>query len=187
MDSFKIEMMITIYSIVIGFSFSIFREEKLRSFSFAVGLASILCLAGRLLSMQSQFVLAEHNYTEVFFFLDIFIMVAFYRSLTTLRNINQGETTEEIEGYKQFWLWFTFTMFLTMLYRLIYSQMAIEWAIAGQLSAIAFCFGGFILAKVMVKKQVQISTVRKGQFVYSVLLLIGSIAYCAVRFTYTNL
>ena len=42
MDEFKIEMMITIYSIVIGFSFSIFREEKIRPFSFCVGIASIL-------------------------------------------------------------------------------------------------------------------------------------------------
>lgn len=184
MEQYKVDMVLMVYSIVIGFSFNIFRENKLKTFQFIVAISLILCLAGRLLSVHKVFNPQPHLYNEVYFLIDIFIMVAFYRSLTILRRLSVDENNEE-GSYQYIWLWLGVTMTLTFVYRTIYSGISIYSG--GQILAVVFCLGGFAIASMCQRKEYSQKKLDRLQLAYSIPFFIGCLVYCIMRFRITDL
>ncbi|BBM82165.1 hypothetical protein [Candidatus Uabimicrobium amorphum] len=184
MEQYKIEMVLMIYSIVIGFSFNIFRENKLKTFQFIVAISLILCLAGRLLSVYKKFHPQPILYNEIYFLIDIFIMVAFYRSLTILRRLSCEESNEE-NNYQYIWLWLGITMTLTFAYRTIYSGISVYSG--GQILAVLFCLGGFGIANICQRKHYTEQKLDRLQLMYSIPFFLGCLVYCVMRFRITEL
>jgi hypothetical protein len=178
-SEYRIEMVLLLYSIVIGFSFNIFRKDSLILFQYLAGIAAILYLAGRMFSLWNQFSHQPTTYNEVLFFIDILIMIAFYRSLAKISNVND-EKVAKFETYQEIWLLFAISMFFTAGYRIIYA--GLSWHNLTQSLAILYCLAGILAMKLCRKKGVTIAAIDQFQLVYATLFFFGAIGYCIMRF-----
>jgi hypothetical protein len=176
---YRIETILLLYSIIIGFSFDIFRKDRMVPFQYFAGVAVILYLVGRMFSLWTQFTHKPETYNEMFFFLDIFLMIFFYRSLAKIALVNKPDFIK-INSYQEIWICFTITMGMTTIYRMLYA--GLEWYNITQSIAVCYCLGGFFLTKWLAKKDAGVKWIDKIQLAYSIPFFLGSLGYCIMRF-----
>lgn len=179
LSEYRIEMVLLLYSIVIGFSFNIFGKERLNLFQYFTSIAAILYLSGRMFSLWIKFGQDHESYHEILFFLDILIMVFFYRSLAKVNIVNDADTSK-IANYQAVWFFFAVTMFFTTLYRVIYA--GISWHNLPQLLSILYCSFGIGILKVFAGQDKPIEKIERFQLVYSGMFFLGAVGYCIMRF-----
>jgi len=182
MAKYKVDMVLMLYTIVIGFSFDIFRRRDIKSFQYLVGLSAILCLAGRLLSMKTKFGISPESYNEIFFLMDLGIMITYYLSLSNIQDVRVEDQEINLKCYRGLWLWFSCTLFITAVYRILYS--GLELYNIPQILSVLYCLGGAYLCTKVVQKEISEGVMDKILMFYTIPMLIGSLAYCIMRFRF---
>ena len=183
-EAYKLEMVLMLYAIVIGFSFKIFQDFPVLSFQSIAGVATILFLSSRLLSLKAKFGdLEQFSYIEIYFFVDIVIMLSFYRFLSILRSVSQMQDDPKSETH-YCWLWLAFMMGLTIVYRAFYK--GIKLATLFQFLVVAYIIGGYFLSLWMRSQNMSAESQEKKLFIFSVPLLLAAVGYCIIRFRFPS-